>query len=55
MLEHAEIDGRIRLRTAVRLHIRVLGSENLLGPVDGQLLDDIDIFATAIPTALARP
>ena len=41
-LERGEIDRRVGLRAAVRLHVGELGAEQLLRPVDGQLLDDID-------------
>ena len=50
-LEHGEVDGGVRLRAGVRLDVGVLGTEKLLGAVDGELLDDIDVFAAAIPAA----
>ena len=52
-LERGEIDRRVRLRAAVRLHVGELGAEQLLRPVDGQLLDDVDELAAAV-VALAR-
>ena len=47
-LQRREIDGHVGLRAAVRLHVGVLGAEQLLGPVDGQLLDDVDVLAAAV-------
>jgi hypothetical protein len=32
----------------VRLHVRVLGTEQLLAPVDGEALDDVDVLTTAV-------
>ena len=37
----------------MRLDVGVIGTEQLLGPVDGQLLDHINVLATAVVT-LAR-
>ena len=45
-----EINGHVRLRAAVRLHVDVLGAEESLGAIDRELLDDIDVFAAAVPT-----
>ena len=45
-----EIDRHVGLRAAVRLHVDVLRAENLEGAIDRQLLDDVDIFTTAVPT-----
>ena len=50
-LEHGEVDGGVRLRAGVRLDVGVLRAEELLGAVDGELLDDVDVFAAAIPAA----
>ena len=47
-LERREIDRRVGLRAAVRLHVGVLGAEELLRPIDGQLLDDVDVLAAAV-------
>ena len=41
-LERREIDRHVGLRAAVRLHVGVLGAEQLLRPVAGQVLDDVD-------------
>src|SRR5690606_4858489 len=48
-LEH----GGVGLRAGVRLDVGVIGAEQLLGAVDGQLLDDVDVLAAAVIT-LAR-
>ena len=48
-----EIDGHVRLRAAVRLHIDVLASEQPFRAIDRQLLGRIDVLAAAVPT-LAR-
>ena len=37
----------------MRLHVGVIGAEQLLGAVDGQLLDLVDVFAATVVT-LAR-
>ena len=52
-LETAEVDRHVRLRPSVRLHVRVLGTEERLGPVDRELLDLVDHLAPAV-IALAR-
>ena len=52
-LEEGVVDGVVGLRAGVRLHVGVLGAEQLLGAVDGQLLRDVDELAAAV-VALAR-
>ncbi len=47
-LEHREVDGHVCLRAGVRLHIGVLGAEELLRPVDGDGLDDVGRSAPAV-------
>jgi glycine hydroxymethyltransferase len=47
-LEQRHVDGVVRLCAGVRLHVRVLGAEELLRPVDGQLLDLVHHLATAV-------
>ena len=42
------IDRLVGLRAAVRLDVGVLGAEQLLGPVAGQVLDHIDVLAAAV-------
>ena len=48
-----EVDGRVGLGAGVRLHVDVLGAEELLGPVAGQVLGHVDELAAAV-VALAR-
>ena len=52
-LQQRVIDGRVRLGARVRLHVGVLGAEQRLGPVDRELLGDVDVLAAAV-VALAR-
>ena len=47
-LEHRQVDGHVRLRAGVRLHVGVLGAEQRLRAVDGQRLDDVDVLAAAV-------
>ena len=54
----ARLDQRVhhrgvRLRTGVRLHVRELGAEQGLDPVDRQLLDHVNVLAAAV-VPLAR-
>ena len=48
-LEHALVG----LAARIRLHVGEAAAEQLLGPLDGQVLGDVDILAAAI-VALAR-
>jgi hypothetical protein len=41
----------VGLRTGVRLDVGVLGAEQVLHPVDGQLLGDVDVFAASVVAA----
>ena len=50
-----EVDGHVRLRTRVRLHVRVLRAEELLRAVDGQLLDLVDHLAAAVVAPAGIP
>ncbi len=52
-LQQRQVDGGVGLRAGVRLHVGVVGAEQLLGAVDGQLLGDVDVLAAAV-VALAR-
>ncbi len=52
-LQQRQVNRRIGLGTGVRLNVGVIGTEQLLGTVNGQLLNDIDILATTV-VALAR-
>ena len=47
-LEQREVDGHVRLRARVRLHVRVLGAEQRLRARDGRALDDVDVLAAAV-------
>ncbi len=49
-LEQRVEDGGVRLGAGVRLHVGVLGAEELLGTVDRELLADVDELA---PTVVA--
>ena len=51
--ERREEHGLVRLRTGMRLDVRGVGMEELLDPIDRQLLDDVDVLAAAV-VALAR-
>ena len=52
-LQRREVDGRIGLGAGVRLDVDVLGAEDLLGPVSGQVLGHVDELAAAV-VAMAR-
>ena len=52
-LKHGKVDGGVGLRTGMGLDVDVVGAEKLLRALDGQFLDDIDVFAPAVP-ALVR-
>ena len=47
-LEQRVEDGGVGLRAGVRLDVGVLGAEELLGAVDRELLDDVDVLAAAV-------
>ena len=47
-LQHGGIRGLIGLRARVRLHVGVLGAEQLLGAIAGQVLDDVGELAAAV-------
>jgi len=46
--QHRHVDGLVRLRPRVRLHVGVVAAEQLPGPGDGKLLCDVDEFAAAV-------
>ncbi len=50
-LEAAQVDGRVGLRPAVRLDVGGFGPEQLLGALDRQILDHIDVLAAPIVAA----
>ena len=47
-LEDGEIDGHVGLGAAVGLHVGVVGPEELLGAIAGQVLDPIHVHAAAV-------
>src|SRR5690606_34054050 len=51
--EQGQVDGGVGLGAGVRLDVGVVGAEQLLGTVDGQLLDHVDVLAATV-VALAR-
>ena len=50
-LEEGAEDRHVGLRAGVRLHVRVLGAEQLLRPVDRELLGHVDELAAAVVAA----
>jgi hypothetical protein len=46
--EHGGVGGLVGLRAGVRLHVGVLGAEELLGAIPGQVLDDVGELAAAV-------
>ncbi|MDR6356321.1 hypothetical protein Q3H58_002992 [Pseudomonas psychrotolerans] len=52
-LQQGQVDGGVGLGTRVRLDVGVVGAEQLLGALDGQLLDLVDVLAATV-VALAR-
>ena len=48
VLERGQVDGHVRLRARVRLHVRVLGAEERERTVDRGLLDLVDHLAAAV-------
>ncbi len=47
-LEHGEVHALVGLRARVGLHVGGFGAEQLLDAVNGQLLDHVDVLATAV-------
>jgi hypothetical protein len=47
-LQERVVDGGVGLRAGMRLDVGVVGAEDLLGPVDRELLDDVDVLAAAV-------
>jgi hypothetical protein len=47
-LEQGEVDAHVRLGAGVRLHVGVVGAEQLAGAGPGRLLHDIGELATAV-------
>ena len=54
-LQQREVRGHVRLRAGVGLHVRVLGAEEVLRPVDRELLDLVDDLAAAVVPAAGIP
>ncbi len=52
-LHQRMVDRAVRLRTRVRLHVGVVGAEQLLEALDRQPLGHVDVLAAAV-VALAR-
>ena len=47
-LQRGHVNGNVGLRAGMRLHVGVLGAEQRLGAVDGQLLGEVHEFAAAV-------
>ena len=47
-LEDGEIGGHVGLRTGMRLNVHMLGAENLLAALDGQVFDGVHMLAAAV-------
>jgi hypothetical protein len=52
-LQQGQVHGLVGLRARMRLHVGVVGAEQLLAAVDGQLLGHVHVLAAAV-VALAR-
>ena len=52
-IQQRQVHGLVGLRTRMRLHVRVVGAEQLLAAFDRQAFGDVDVFAAAVIT-LAR-
>ena len=53
VFERRQIHRHVRLRSAVRLHVRMVCAKQLLRAIDGRLLDHVGPFAAAV-ISLAR-
>src|SRR5207245_1959490 len=53
--EEREVGRHVRLRPGVRLHVRMLGAEQRLRPVDRKLLDLVDDLAAAVIAFVRQP
>ena len=51
--DECEVYGTVRLRSGMGLHVGPVSLEQFLGPIDGELLGDINILTTTV-IALAR-
>ncbi len=54
-LERREIDAQVGLAARVGLDIGMLGAEELLGTVAGQIFDNVDAFAAAVVAPAGIP
>ncbi|MCY1438595.1 hypothetical protein D9M71_548010 [compost metagenome] len=52
-IQQRQVDRRVGRGAGVRLDVGVVGAEQLLGAIDGQLLDLVDVLAAAV-VALGR-
>jgi len=43
-----EVDRHVGLGTAVRLHVDMLGTEELFGTIDGETLGNVDVLAASV-------
>ncbi len=50
-----DVDGHVRLRAGMRLHVHVIGAEQRLGARDGGALGDVDELAAAVVAASRVP
>ena len=46
--EKCQVDRQIGVRAGMRLHVGMLGAEQLLRSLDGQALDLVDVLAAAV-------
>ncbi len=49
-LKQRQIDRCVGLTSGMRLNVGIVGTEQLSGAFDGQLLDLVDVLATAVVT-----
>ena len=47
-VQEREVDGGVRLRAAVRLHVGVVAAEQLFAALDGEVFHDVDVLAPAV-------
>jgi len=52
-VEQGHVHGHVRLAAGVRLDVGGFSPEQILGPVDGELFDFVDVFA-AVVVAFSR-
>src|ERR1700730_5449369 len=49
-LQNAKINGHVRLAPAMRLDVHVFRAKKFFSPINRQLLNDVDIFASTVPS-----